>query len=589
MPSRAEGKGLMAYHPRATLQSAGLILALSALLSLGCSRDQGDANPAVPRAPYNSADLYVTTGEDYELPAWADRTPHTGYVDYPRQDDSSVDDGQRGLVLTWAQLEPARGQYDWHLLDTALARAGAEGYSVQLYILGNVRSASSASRSIVVPSAVPEWLFTEGVLTEADCVNIGGPFAMRVAPSWRADLNAMFNQLVLQLGERGYAADPRLGSVYIHGISGTLGEEFWLDGLQISLLAAQAGFTAQAMSDWIESRFQAFATAFADHEDKVAWVGIVGSWAYVDPAYGNVARRFIQDAWQIGFGTRCGGVENYHALITEPAFGCSVDPDGYLLVDDSIPPIASSRYFGEENEAYGDSWTSLFGSRSGDAQRYRFSMLMAMHERVRWLWTSGPAEEINPPLSQYARFEFGKTVYDSPDAWAYLSETPAVTFFSRPGVVRNFERWLVQRDVPGAVTVPVDRVYRQFNSGCQEERAATYYDDTARRTDSASGNAHIDFGLDDRFAIQGPIWFKVEIRDNSRAAWHIEYANSRGGLGSTDAFGGRGDGQIKTVTFRIADADNRNGLDNGMDFRIACDGPGDVTVRWVRLVRESQP
>ena len=49
------------------------------------------------------------------------------------------------------------------------------------------------------------------------------------------------------------------------------------------------------------------------------------------------------------------------------------------------------------------------------------------------------------------------------------------------------------------------------------------------------------------------------------------------------------DEQTNTVTFTINDAVSQNALDNGMDFRIACSGPGDVSVRWVRVVRMDPP
>jgi hypothetical protein len=213
-------------------------------------------------------------------------------------------------------------------------------------------------------------------------------------------------------------------------------------------------------------------------------------------------------------------------------------------------------------------------------------MLRALQSRLRYLWTSEAAEQINPPLSNYARFGFGKSVTNSADAWAYLSQTPASTHTSAAGVVRNFERWLKQRDVPGGVTVPVDRVDRTFDSGCGPSgQLSLYYDCVARRTDTASGNGHICFDLDDRFLVTGTVEIKVEIKDSSAAAWRIEYVDTQGRLVTTARFQNRDDGRVKTVTFTIGNAAFQNGLDHGMDFRLACDGPGDVTARWVRVVR----
>ena len=48
---------------------------------------------------------------------------------------------------------------------------------------------------------------------------------------------------------------------------------------------------------------------------------------------------------------------------------------------------------------------------------------------------------------------------------------------------------------------------------------------------------------------------------------------------------GQGDGRVKTATFLLEDARLSNGLDHGADFRLICDGPNDLVVRWVRVLR----
>ena len=213
-------------------------------------------------------------------------------------------------------------------------------------------------------------------------------------------------------------------------------------------------------------------------------------------------------------------------------------------------------------------------------------MLRALQMRLRWLWTSTAAEQINPSLSEYARLSFGKTVENSPDAWAYLKEAPARASVSAAGVVRNFERWLLQRDVPGGMTVPADRVDRHFNSGAVSDHAPhLFYDLTARRTDLQSDNPYIYFDIDDRFQISGRALIKVEYRDVGKAAWRIEYMDAGGELRATPRVRNRDTGNIKTATFTVEDAHFAGGLPHGMDFRIVSNGPQDVTVRWVRIVR----
>jgi hypothetical protein len=268
-----------------------------------------------------------------------------------------------------------------------------------------------------------------------------------------------------------------------------------------------------------------------------------------------------------------------------------VDADGYSLVDETIPPLATARYLGDENEEYGDSWTWRFGGRGGERQRYRFSLLRALQMRLRYLWTSPAAEEINPPLSGYVRRGLGRTVTDSPDAWAYLKESPIGNHVSTVGLARNFERWLRQRDIPDdGVTVPTERVDRSFNAGSiPDSETWSFYDHVARRTDVASGNRYIYFDLDDRFVVRGAVAIKVEIRDDSEADWCIEHTDRAHQIVRTPSYHGQADGQTRTITFTIDRPRFVGDFTGGMDFRIVCDGPGDVTVRWVRVVRLDEP
>jgi hypothetical protein len=321
------------------------------------------------------------------------------------------------------------------------------------------------------------------------------------------------------------------------------------------------------------------------------WVGKQGAWRYLSSGeYSDLALRLVQDAWAMGAGNRSSSIEYFHSWLNEPALGQSVDRNGYLVVDESLAPINSVRFFGDENEEYGESWVWRFGSQAGEPVRYRLSMMRALQMRMRFLWTAAAAEQINPPLSRYAAMSFGKTVDNSPDAWAFLKESPVTTHESPVALVRNFERWLMQRDLPGGMTVPTQQEFREFNAGGNYQGPpSTWYDYLARRTDVESGNQYIFFDLDDGFIVNGSAMIKVEILDDSNAAWHIDYTNRDFEIAATPAYQNTGDGTVKTVTFDISDPIFVNGLENEVDFRIASDGPGDVSVRWVRLVRSQLP
>jgi hypothetical protein len=579
---------------RRVLSAAGLVLGLmTGMSTLGCELIQPNrlSAPVQPREP--AALLMIVDGEDYTLPTWVGYAPYTGYVDHPQvrggQGDESIGDGggQYNRQFWWRELEPEQGVYDWSTIAYRLDQAIAGGYQIQVRILSSTVGRATGEP---YPNAVPDWVFTELGVTESDLVDLKGEYNLLLIPAWRPEIRDAFNDMIRAFGA-WLSANPvyaaAIGSAYVHGFSYSRGEEFHVnawDGTLDDLEAA--GMTPVALHDWMATRLNAFAEAFGADAHKVAWVGTANSWRRCREPFPQVAVDLVQHALNLGFGIRQGNIERYFQAVNEPAIGQQVDARGYLTVDEMHPLIATTRYFGDENEEYGEAWYGRFGSPDTDQHRYRFSLLVSLQRRYRWLWTGPGAEALNPPLSAYTRASFGKTVDTTPDAWAYLSQTPARPTQSPVGWIKNIERWLLQRDVPGGMTVAVERVDRQFAAGPEDGfNPSTWYDYTARRTDLAEGSPYIYFDLDDRFQISGRALLKVEFRDEGDTSWRVEYMGYDDELKTTPGVQNTADGKIKTATFALDDARFANELPHGMDLRIVSDGPGDVTVRWVRIIR----
>ncbi len=155
--------------------------------------------------------------------------------------------------------------------------------------------------------------------------------------------------------------------------------------------------------------------------------------------------------------------------------------------------------------------------------------------------------------------------------------------------IRNFERWLVQREVDeGGRAQPAYRVAypREFASINGE------FSHEAARTDRAGGNNCIYFGVDDRFLKGGrnPVQVKVTWWDDAPGKWWIEYDAAGGeAYRKTRVVDQAGDGAWKTTTLEMPDAGFGNRQKGGMDFRIVTGGPGDLTVRFVRVIRLTPP
>ena len=545
----------------------------------------------------------ILAGEDYWLPDWVERSSYTGYaVGYTITEPYYDDGNQQYKTWPWADLEPTEGNYDFSTIQADIDDAIANGYTLQLRVQG---STYGGWWGFDLPEYAPDWLFIgEPALLDSTCYHYddnptgdlvrvwdsgpAGPdstFHVYI-PAWRPEIRTRYNAMIRALGDWLYDEEnpqraDAIGSAYVHGISAARGEEmsWWWHGVADTL--GLVGALPDTMRDWLSGRMDAFADAFGEDRYKVAWVGSRGSFRWQgSSSYRAMADTLINRAWDKGLGNRTGNIEQWWMKADDPAAGSTVDAEGYVTVHDTIPPIANIRYLGDENE-------NIRGGEAYWPTGYRFSMLVSLHRHLRWLWTSDDAEGVNLPLSDYWRLAAGKNVYDSPDAWAYLSETPTSTDLTDAGVIRNVERWLYQRDVEGGITAPVDRVERNFHvqmwsSGIDQA------DSTARRTDLGAGTPqpYIYFDIDDRFAdgIYGAVLIKVEYRDVGAAEWAIEYMDGLDVLRSTPLVHNEDSGDILTATFRIEDGVWDNGLGPDMDFRIAT-SEDDVTVRWVRVVR----
>jgi hypothetical protein len=182
----------------------------------------------------------------------------------------------------------------------------------------------------------------------------------------------------------------------------------------------------------------------------------------------------------------------------------------------------------------------------------------------------------------------GKTIDNTPDAWSYLREAYVGGNQGKPLPLKNMERWLFQRDIPGGMTQPAMRVERSYAMTTDPDGIRHEY--AARRTDRVSGNDYMYFRLHDSFAgqaAQAPIVLKITYLDQSDADWMVEYTHrTLHALHRTTAVHSSNDGRIKTATFCIQDAVFSNSLlPDGQHFRIYNGGQADVTVLFVRVIR----
>ena len=289
---------------------------------------------------------------------------------------------------------------------------------------------------------------------------------------------------------------------------------------------------------------------------------------------------------QLGMGQRNGFVEHYMLHAPNPGLGQELDAGGYLVVNESCPLIAENLASGDENEEYTSGHVERFGPIETFPHRYHEATLRMLQMRRNFVWAEGGSWLINPPLLHYLALELGKTVHDAPDAWCYLRES-VVKGGKQGRTVKNFERWLHQRDAEGARTEATEMV--EVPPQMFDFDRKHLYDLTARRTQAAQGQSLIRFGVDEAFLAGGPhaVAVKITYLDRANAEWQLEYSAGDKRTATRPVTCGDS-GAARTVTFLLNDAHFPAQGPAGMDLQIRA-VKGDAFIRFVRVIKLDPP
>lgn len=536
----------------------------------------------------------IVDGDDWSLPAFVKPLPNTGYYDSPPE---LQNEDIRTLILTWKELNPAEGVYDFSRMELALQ----QNFRVWLRMY--------ATDVIHVPT----WVLakhpnaplmhhpTHEGLTYPDLIG-NNSLGFFVAP-WHTGVDQEFRLFLKQFGERNFLANPKLAFMYVPG---AWRWTEWVTSFVREM--RQQGLTPDAYVRWFEQLIDAYALAGGQHVHKMVFTG----YGRVDSAEGNEdfifrindletgLNRMTDYAVRAGMGVRVGDLEWFNQFNIMPAWGAPFITDSglnYQIIDMDNPLRKDSRrVIGTENEAFGD--PNMLGD-TADPYYVKMVTLKSLQLGMNWLNIQHFGYQLNPEVLQYSRKLLGKTAINSPDAWVALrsyhdavfvgsSEVapgkPNVETFIRraKGEFRNWERFLIQREVmPGGRTRATDQNLR--TAGTDRNNGPSF---DAIRTDVAAGNDSIYFKISDAFVgtNQHKIALKVTYLDDA-AHWALRFRSGSAlrELASPTIIG-RGSNTWKTVTLLLERMPRAAGYPRSMDFRLQAIS-GDLSARFVRIVK----
>ena len=518
----------------------------------------------------------VVEGWDWSLPPGVKPVERSGLI-FPRSEKRSFP-GNKLLNVTafWRDVEPQEGRYDFTAIRKKLEDL-PEGFVGCRFIL--YATVAYRLRKGKRDNIAPAWLAKHNIPV-IDMTGMEGRFQLFSYPIWHAGYHKRYLRLIDALARSGIPRMPALRIVYVGAISKSWGEEMYIPKPVAIWCERNVALTPAALGKCLTDRLDAWARAFKGNEHKLAWVGAGRGGCRGEHDYQDVMARVMKHAYKLGMGQRCGFVENYLYELGNPYLGQRVDDHGYLSIDETCPPIAQVRAFGDENEEYGPYWTGRFGPLHTHPYRYHQSMIRALQMRRNYLWMSPSSVDMNPSLTAYVSLALGRRVTDSPDAFCCLREsTVRASFAGKKGKttpIRNFERWLIQRDREGCRSVPAVKAAQHAMMWMVP--AGHKHDWIARR------GSRMGFALDDRFLHGGPhrVTVKVTYHDIGRGRWSLVYARPNGATGRK-TIACRDTQKVFTATFHLDDA-CFPGKGDAFDFHLVADGP-EATFSFVRVIK----
>lgn len=520
-----------------------------------------------PRAEFISAGatgVTIVDGDDWTLPASTRPAENSGLFSEEVSEDDLV--LVRSVDVTWRQLQPEPdGAVDREATDEAQEMPLAS-LDDQLAEPGDFWMRLFASGA----DWAPEWV-------AEDCgVTAYGPDddGQEHLPIWDecvwGHLLDTYRAVFVDLG---LADDPRLRFVYVPGAFDWA--EFDYD---VVTDAVDAGdLDEQTYLDWYEHAWTDLVELFGDNANKLVFTGEDHPWG----PFGSADDLLAAEAVGAGMGIRNGitEVSNFH-LSEAPAYGSHLQPDGHLLVDETLPIHSGEYIVAAENECF-----NACGYTATDAYyAVRQANLKALQLRANWMYVV-PSDSYlaeYPQQWDWVRLSLGQTVDTSADAWAALRDAEDTYWVDEDFVgdwdaqpwVRNLERWLAQVDEPGSVAHRTDV---DVHTGEVEAENGAAHEGLS--TDVASGDTGFVFDVDERFVASttGEALLKVTFLDVGLGSFVIETdAGASAAVERTDS------GEWRTATIAIPD----DALGASNRLRVALDdGADDLVVRFVRLVR----
>jgi len=602
-----------------------LVIALAALVALiglgGCALLPGFTSPTATTAPTIAAPTSVgATGEapqatlqatpeatsadskapttDAEASAPPKAIPTVAPILY-RMFDWGTDFQQQhpewgpvGSIqfVTWEEINPAPGQYNWSVIDKELAKEAklqvtlSDGTQmpkpVVIQVFAYLSSATGWSASDFY-DATPQWVYQQIDAASPQSPRpvvggrkvgyvINGCDRVAVMPMYDNSLwRKAYFDMVRAFGER-YNDHPQVTSVVINtGIDGeTHAIKDWHCAWK-ELMEQQVSGVPYYFLKFVQETMKVYREAFPTMP------------IFINNAPGGSSMRRVSAEYAASFdppiGLKHSGM--WIDLDSHQGYGTFVGSWDMLRTYSMTVPIWLESPYG-----------------LGDKEHRYWSLIAGLHYHPDAIDAHGEYfTQSDPAWLRFAVDHLGVSIDDTPSVWTVLrdSEYPEQSWGSGgvSGHMGDWCFWLYRtEDSPQSVT---ERVWRDEMPAAKDH----IYSRQARRTRQDRNQVYMAFDIDDAYpyVAQKPVntqggnvhyVVSVTLLNTGTDTFALQYRNWDGSIVSQVKRKGPGLGPVDTwvtVPFTIPDGYLDNNLPGGADFRLSCERDGDEYVHMVQV------
>ena len=459
-------------------------------------------------------------------------------------------------MVRWDKTNPQQNQYDFSELETQLRNRSQQQVLLRLETYGKCEA--------------PDWALQQLDMTSRGTLIFWRDNYIRTLKPYISEVAKLVNAYPQIIGVQiGISDGQYRGDCNNFALKDGWGE-FNLKPDELLDAQNQYGLTPELLESSTKRIIDMYADAFGGATSKLVFNNFDQfSWQDIATPYNAKMIPIANYALNRGIGNRDGQIEHWMRY-TQKIYGMRLNPSlngtCSLEMDEQVAKQYSNRYWGTENEEFGNYYwvRDTYGSVDNQAHRFFASSLRALQMRRNYMTIHGEAmQKARDPIYKTQDFlryldkTLGKQPINTPDAFILLGERYIANFrltefpvrnecqVQGGSAIRSYGRWITeQSDSNPAMRVSLPTNNMRWGQGFYLP-GDTDHEYMARSSKQFSFNLNNELSQI-RCSSGCNVEVKVSYKDDNISNIWLETSDGKSGSLRT-----MGDNLIKTATFNI--------------------------------------